>query len=86
MVLPLLAGIGLVPLSAANAASLRHLPRWEKLTTAWAALMGPTPYRFIRPGAMSLTMASSWARFSFSSRAAWFSASARRRISAWRTA
>jgi hypothetical protein len=27
---PLLAGIGLVPLSAANAASLRYRPRWEK--------------------------------------------------------
>src|SRR5438034_11519285 len=44
-VLPLLAGTGLVPPRAANAASLRHLPGWEKLTTASAALIGPTPYR-----------------------------------------
>ena len=43
MVWPLLAGMGLVPLSAAYAASLRHRPGWEKLTTAWAALTGPTP-------------------------------------------
>ncbi len=42
-VLPLLAGIGLVPPSAANAASLRQRPGWEKLTMAWAALTGPTP-------------------------------------------
>ena len=36
MVLPLPTGIGLVPLKAANAASLRHLPGWEKLMMAWA--------------------------------------------------
>jgi hypothetical protein len=33
----------LVPLSAANAASLRQRPGCEKLTMAWAALTGPTP-------------------------------------------
>jgi hypothetical protein len=38
-----LAGIGLVPPRAANAASLRHRPGWEKLTMACAALTGPTP-------------------------------------------
>jgi hypothetical protein len=43
MVLPLLAGRGLVPPSAAKAASLRQRPGWEKLTMAWAALTGPTP-------------------------------------------
>ena len=43
MVWPLLAGIGLVPPSAANAASLRQRPGWEKLTMAWAALTGPMP-------------------------------------------
>ena len=51
-ILPLLAGMGLVPPRAANAASLRHRPGWEKLTTAWAAVTGPTPYRSVRPGAM----------------------------------
>jgi hypothetical protein len=66
MVLPMLAGIGLVPPSAANAASLRRRPGWEKLTMACAALTGPTPYRPVRPGAMSSTMASSWARLSLS--------------------
>jgi hypothetical protein len=35
---PLLAGMGLVPASAANAASLRQRPGCEKLTTAWAAV------------------------------------------------
>jgi hypothetical protein len=58
-VMPLLAGTGLVPPRAANAASLRHRPGWEKLTMAWAALTGPTPKRLVRPGAMSSTMASS---------------------------
>jgi hypothetical protein len=43
MILPLLAGMGLVPASAANAASLRQRPGCEKLTTACAALTGPTP-------------------------------------------
>jgi hypothetical protein len=42
---PLLAGTGLAPASAANAASLRHRPGWEKLTIAWAALTGPMPGR-----------------------------------------
>src|SRR3954454_20134098 len=42
---PLLAGSGLAPASAANAASLRQRPGWEKLTMAWAALTGPTPGR-----------------------------------------
>jgi hypothetical protein len=27
---------------------------WEKLSMAWAALTGPTPYRLVRPGAMSI--------------------------------
>ncbi len=82
MVWPQLAGMGLVPPSAAKAASLRHRPGWEKLTMAWAALTGPTPYRVVRPGAMSYTMASSWARLSLSWHRAWQSASARRQISA----
>ena len=43
MVWPLLAGIGLVPPGAANAASLRRRPGWEKLTMACAALTGPIP-------------------------------------------
>ncbi|MFD1533618.1 pyridoxamine 5'-phosphate oxidase family protein [Pseudonocardia aurantiaca] len=38
---PLLASSGQVPDSAANAASLRHRPGWEKLTTIWAAVTGP---------------------------------------------
>ena len=33
-------------------------------TMAWAALTGPMPQRSVRPGAMSSTMASSWARLS----------------------
>jgi hypothetical protein len=37
---PLLAGIGLVPPRAANAASPRQRPGWGKLTMAWAALAG----------------------------------------------
>ena len=43
IVWPLLAGMGLVPPRAANAASLRQRPGWEKLTMACAALTGPTP-------------------------------------------
>jgi hypothetical protein len=66
MVWPLLAGIGLMPPSAANAASLRHRPGWEKLTMACAALTGPMPNRLARPGAMSSTMASNWAWLSLS--------------------
>jgi hypothetical protein len=53
---------------------------------AWPALTGPTPYRLVRPGAMSSTMASSCWRLSLSCPRAWASASARRQISAWRTA
>lgn len=41
---------------------------------AWAALTGPTPNRLVRPGAMSSTMASSWARLSRSCCQAWPSA------------
>src|SRR5829696_10103094 len=59
---PLLACSGLVPDSAANAASLRHRPGWEKLTMAWAAVTGPRPRRSVRPGARSLEIAWSWAR------------------------
>ena len=47
---PLLAGSGLVPASAANAASLRQRPGWENVTMAWAALTGPMPRRSVRPG------------------------------------
>jgi hypothetical protein len=54
---PLLACRGLVPARAANAASLRQRPGWEKDTMAWAALTGPMPRRSVRPGATSSTMA-----------------------------
>ena len=40
---PLLAGSGLVPPRAANAASLRQRPGGRSDTMAWAALTGPTP-------------------------------------------
>jgi hypothetical protein len=50
MVWPLLAGVGLVPPRAANAASVRRRPGWEKLTMACAALAGPMPNRLVRPG------------------------------------
>ena len=65
---PLLAGSGLIPPKAANAASLRHRPGWENDTMACAALTGPTPRRSVRPGARSLTMACSWARLVLSAR------------------
>ena len=42
---------------------------------AWAALTGPMPYRLVRPGVMSSTMASSWSRLSLSCCRAWPSAS-----------
>jgi hypothetical protein len=58
-VLPLLAGNGLVPDSAAKAASLRHRPGWEKDTMAWAAVTTPMPRRSVNPGAISSTMVSS---------------------------
>ena len=61
-VLPLLAGSGLVPARAANAASLRQRPGWENDTMAWAALTGPMPRRSVSPGARSSTMVCSWAR------------------------
>ena len=53
---------------------------------AWAALTGPMPRRSINPGTRSLTMVCSWARLALSARAASRRASARRRISACRTA
>ena len=67
---PLLASRGLVPARAANAASLRQRPGWEKQTMAWAALTGPMPRRSVSPGARSSTMACSWARLALSARAA----------------
>src|SRR5512132_942300 len=57
---PLLAGSGLAPPRAANAASLRQRPGWENDTMAWAALTGPMPRRSINPGTRSLTMVCSW--------------------------
>src|SRR5512133_1417149 len=85
-VCPLLASRGLAPASAANAASLRTRPGWEKLTTTWAATTGPTPRRAVSPGARSSTMVCSWARLAVKARRAARTARARRRISAWRTA
>ena len=55
-VCPLLAGIGQVPEREANAASLRQRPGWENATMAWAAVTGPMPGRWVRPGARSSTM------------------------------
>ena len=40
---PLLASSGATPARAANAASLRTRPRWDQLTSSWAATTGPTP-------------------------------------------
>ena len=44
---PLLASSGLVPTRAANAASLRHRPEWEKETITCAAVIGPPPRRSV---------------------------------------
>ena len=52
---PLEAGIGAAPARFANAASLRQRPGWDQDTIAWAALTGPIPTRWVRPGAMSST-------------------------------
>jgi hypothetical protein len=83
---PLEASSGLTPARAANAASLRHRPGWEKLTMTWAVQIGPMPGCWVRPGARSSTMACRVARLACSSRCASRSASASRRISAWRMA
>jgi hypothetical protein len=53
---------------------------------AWAALTGPIPGWAVSPGASSLTIAVSSARLALTARAPSRSASARRRISQWRTA
>jgi hypothetical protein len=53
---------------------------------AWAALTGPIPGRSVSPGTRSLMIVVNWARLALSARAAQRSATASRRISAWRTA
>src|SRR5215218_7665397 len=47
---PLLAGSGLAPPRAANAASLRQRPGWENDTMAWAALTGADAATLDQPG------------------------------------
>ena len=60
---PAAAGLtGLVPASAANTASSRHRPAWEKDTMAWVAVTGSVPRRSVSPGVRSLTMACGCAR------------------------
>jgi hypothetical protein len=60
---PAAAGLtGLVPASAANTASSRHRPAWEKDTMSWIAVTGSGPRRSVSPGARSLTMACGCAR------------------------
>jgi len=66
-------------------ASLRTLPGWEKLTTVWAALTGPTPGRSVRPGAITCRRSNIWARLAFSALEASRRAKASRRSSPWRT-